>query len=73
LVQDHGPRVVVALSQVSGEALYCDDIDVPADTLEGALVLSTRPNARILSFDASAALAVDGVVAVVTAKDIPGA
>ena len=35
-------------------------------------MLSPHPHARIVSIDLSAALAADGVAAVVTAKDIPG-
>ena len=42
--------------QVCGEAKYTDDINPTADTLHAALVLSTRPHARIASVDVSKAL-----------------
>lgn len=58
--------------QVTGEALYCDDIPVPSTCLEAALVCSTRAKARIVSVDVSAAMLIDGVVDVVLAKDVPG-
>ena len=59
-----------ALDKVTGAANY------PADLIEpGMLRLKTvfarRGHARILSIDSSAALAVPGVVAVLTAKDVP--
>lgn len=59
-------------TQVTGEALYCDDISVPSDCLEAALVLSNRAYARITSIDVAPAMAIAGVVDVVLAKDIPG-
>lgn len=40
--------------------------------LHGALVFSSHPRARVLSIDPSAAQAMEGVVAVVTAPDVPG-
>jgi xanthine dehydrogenase large subunit len=61
-----------AAGHVNGQALYLDDIPVVPGTLETALVLSPHPHARITSIDLSAALAADGVVAAVTAGDIPG-
>ncbi len=55
----------------NGQARYVADIDV-----DGALhvrpVLSTHAHARVVSIDAAAALDVPGVVAVLTARDIPG-
>ena len=47
------------MEQVTGQAKYCDDIDCPANTLYGALVLSTKPHARIVSVDAYEALKVN--------------
>jgi CO/xanthine dehydrogenase Mo-binding subunit len=60
-----GPEKVV------GKARYADDYR-PAATLYGATVRSPRPHIRIKSIDATRALAVPGVVRVVTAADIPG-
>ncbi|HEX6978834.1 MAG TPA: xanthine dehydrogenase molybdopterin binding subunit [Alphaproteobacteria bacterium] len=61
-----------AVGHVTGRALYVDDVPVPAGTLEAALVLSPHAHARIVRIDTAAALAAPGVVAVVTAADIPG-
>lgn len=61
-----------AAGHTNGQALYLDDIPSVPGTLETALVLSPHPHARIRSIDLSAALAADGVVAAVTAADIPG-
>jgi len=63
---------VAAELQVSGEAVYVDDMSVPSDCLYAALVLSTKPHARIKGLDARNALEMNGVVDFVTAKDIPG-
>ena len=48
--------VGVPAPQVTGEALYTDDVPLPPGTLHAALVMSTRPHAKILSIEASAAL-----------------
>jgi xanthine dehydrogenase large subunit len=61
-----------AAGHTNGAALYLDDIPAVPGTLETALVLSPHPHARIASIDVSAALAAEGVAAVVTAADIPG-
>ncbi|KAL3674239.1 hypothetical protein V7S43_000197 [Phytophthora oleae] len=50
-----------AYLQVSGEAIYTDDIPNTPGTLHGALVLSTCAHGLIKSIDASEALAMDGV------------
>jgi xanthine dehydrogenase large subunit len=57
---------------VSGEAAYIDDIREPRGTLHGALGLSARAHARIAAIDLTPVRAAPGVVAVVTAADIPG-
>ena len=44
--------------QVTGDATYTDDVKLSADMLHGALVVSTRPYARILAVDPSEALKV---------------
>ena len=44
--------------QVTGEALYTDDVPLPPNTLHAALVKSIRPHAKINSVDPSAALQV---------------
>uniref|UniRef100_K3WID5 Xanthine dehydrogenase n=1 Tax=Globisporangium ultimum (strain ATCC 200006 / CBS 805.95 / DAOM BR144) TaxID=431595 RepID=K3WID5_GLOUD len=50
-----------AYLQVSGEAVYTDDIPNMSDTLHGALVLSTCAHGIIKSIDPSEALAMEGV------------
>lgn len=64
------PRID-AVEKVTGQAVFADDLVVP-DMLCAATVRSTCPHARLLDIDASAALGLPGVVAVLTARDIPG-
>ncbi len=61
-----------AVRHVIGEAIYTDDILEPVGTLHAQLLLSKEAHARIVSIDASRALSLPGVVALVEAKDIPG-
>ena len=58
---------------VAGEATYVDDIPELAGTLHCALGLSQKAHARIRSLDLEAVRFAPGVVAVLTAADIPGA
>jgi xanthine dehydrogenase large subunit len=57
---------------VTGEAAYTDDILEARGTLHAAFGLSDRAHARISSMDLAAVCAAPGVVAVLTAADIPG-
>jgi xanthine dehydrogenase large subunit len=57
---------------VSGRASYTDDIPVVAGTLHAALGLSSNAHARIVSLGLDRVRATPGVVAVLTATDIPG-
>jgi xanthine dehydrogenase large subunit len=57
---------------VSGEATYVDDIRELSGTCFIALGLSQRAHARIVSIDLAQVKASKGVVAVLTATDIPG-
>ncbi|KYQ89070.1 xanthine dehydrogenase [Tieghemostelium lacteum] len=57
--------------QVTGEAIYTDDI--PITSLYAAKVMSAKAYANIKSIDASKALQAPGVKAFYTYKDIPGA
>lgn len=61
-----------AVKHVTGRAVYIDDIPVPPNCQETALVLSPHAYARIVSIDMSGAAAMPGVSAVVSSKDIPG-
>ena len=57
---------------VAGEATYIDDIAEPRGTLHAALGKSAKPHARIVALGLDAVRAAPGVVAVLTAADIPG-
>ena len=57
---------------VAGEALYVDDIPEIDGTLHCALGLSEKAHAVVRSIDLSAVRSAPGVVAVLTAADIPG-
>ena len=61
-----------AVLHVLGQATYTDDIRETAGTLHAALGLSGRAHARILGIDLEQVAASRGVVAVLTAQDIPG-
>ena len=56
--------------KVLGYGEYCDDVEMD-DMLHVSAVRSKYPRARILDIDFFEALAMDGVVAVYTAKDVP--
>jgi xanthine dehydrogenase large subunit len=57
---------------VSGEAEYTDDLPEPKGTLHVAFGESTRAHARIKSIDLTPVRDAPGVMAVLTAADIPG-
>src|SRR5215207_5156890 len=59
-----------ALGKVTGAANYPGDLVRPG-MLHLKVVFAHRPHARITSIDSSAALAIPGVVAVLTAADVP--
>jgi CO/xanthine dehydrogenase Mo-binding subunit len=61
---------VDALAKVTGQALYPGDI-TPEGLLHGKVLFSHQPHARMLAMDISAAEAVPGVIAILTAKDVP--
>lgn len=60
-----------AIAKVTGDAIYTDDIQFP-NQLYGRTLRAAHPHARILSIDSSAAKALPGVRAVITAEDMPG-
>ncbi|XP_077369194.1 aldehyde oxidase 6 [Festucalex cinctus] len=73
--QDPVGRPVIhssAISQATGEAIYCDDLPKTDGELFLALVTSSRAHAKITNVDVSNALLLPGVFDVITAKDIPG-
>src|SRR5262245_31790356 len=55
---------------LSGRGRYADALPVPAGTLSAHVIRSPHPHADIVSIDTSAALALDGVWAVLTGEDI---
>ncbi|RJF96232.1 xanthine dehydrogenase molybdopterin binding subunit [Noviherbaspirillum saxi] len=61
-----------AVLHVLGEATYTDDIPEIQGTLHAALGLSHKAHARVHGMDLKEVKASIGVVAVYTAKDIPG-
>jgi xanthine dehydrogenase large subunit len=61
-----------AALHVSGEAIYTDDIAEAAGTLHAALGLSPVAHGKLLSIDLDLLRAQPGVVAVLSAADIPG-
>jgi xanthine dehydrogenase large subunit len=57
---------------VTGRALYCDDIPLPANALHAAFGVSAIAHGRIRALDLAPVLATSGVVAVALPADIPG-
>jgi 4-hydroxybenzoyl-CoA reductase alpha subunit len=63
------PRVD-SIDRVTGRTRYVDDLALPG-MLHGRIVRSPHPHARIVGIDATRALALPGVHAVVTGRDMP--
>lgn len=63
-------RKLEGLAKVTGRAMYADDLTLPR-MLHGKLLRSIHAHARIRSIDPSEALAMPGVHAVITGKDLP--
>lgn len=61
-----------AHKHVSGAAVYIDDMVEPTGLLHVQLGGSAHAHARVIDIDLSAVKAMPGVVAVLTAQDIPG-
>ena len=57
--------------QVTGEACYADDVKLSPDFLHAALVVSSKPYARILSVDPAAALKVSAHNPLIISLAIP--
>src|SRR5262245_17861984 len=60
-----------AVEKVTGKGIYADDLYVEG-MLHAAALRSKYPHARLLKVDVSQAKALPGVIAVLTASDIPG-
>ncbi len=71
---DHGigvrRRKVDGADKAAGRVLYADDIQLPG-MLHAKIKRSTRVHAKIARIDVDAAVAMPGVYAVVTGKDLP--
>ncbi len=63
-------RRVDAEGKVRGATTYSADL-APDTALRAHVVFSNQPHAKMVSFDASAVESAEGVVAVVTAADVP--
>lgn len=63
-------RKVEGLAKATGQAIYADDIRLPR-MLHAKLLRSIHAHARLRAIDASRALAMPGVRAVITGKDLP--
>jgi xanthine dehydrogenase large subunit len=57
---------------VTGKALYCDDIPLPANTLHAAFGISTISHGRIQTLDLAPVLREPGAIAIAVPADIPG-
>jgi 4-hydroxybenzoyl-CoA reductase alpha subunit len=63
-------RKVDAVAKVTGQTRFADDLVLPR-MLYAKLLRSPHPHARIVRIDTSRAEALDGVVAVLTGRDVP--
>src|SRR5512146_2892328 len=63
------PRVD-ALAKVKGEAVFASDRNLPGQAYLKVL-LARRPHAIVRSVDTSCAEGLEGVIAVLTSKDVP--
>ena len=63
---------VDAERHVRGESLFIDDLPMPEGTLHAHVCASDVAHGTLISIEADAARAMAGVVAVLTAADIPG-
>ena len=63
-------RKIDGLEKSTGQAQFTDDLVFPG-MLHGKILRSPHPHARILSIDAGEALAMEGVHAVITGRDMP--
>ena len=68
--EDYGVGARAFRDKVLGRGEYCDDLYLDG-MAHASAVRSQYPRARVLDIDASAALALPGVLAVLTADDVP--
>lgn len=65
------PSRIDALDKVTGRALFSADLNLPG-MLCGKVLRSPHAHAKIVRLDTARARALEGVMAVVTAEDVPG-
>jgi aldehyde oxidoreductase len=65
------PATKHGVERVAGSLVFADDMRIDGE-LEGRVMFTEYPHAKILSIDVSEAEAMPGVVKVITHKDIPG-
>ena len=63
-------RKVDGAAKATGRAIYTDDIRLPG-MLHCKIKRSTRAHAKLIAIDVQPALAIDGVHAVITGRDLP--
>lgn len=66
----HAQPKIEAMQKATGETQFADDLVLPR-MIYGKLLRSVYPHARIIGIDASRALALPGVFAIITGKDVP--
>ncbi len=66
----HSVARIDAMGKVTGQTLYPGDINKP-DQVHAKILFAGRPHAIIRSIDTSKAEALNGVIAIFTAKDVP--
>ncbi|MEM7332031.1 MAG: hypothetical protein AAF490_08060 [Chloroflexota bacterium] len=69
-MQSQSLKKIDALGKVTGQTVYSGDI-TPEALLHGKVLFSHQPHARMLAMDLTEALAVPGVITILTAKDVP--
>jgi xanthine dehydrogenase YagR molybdenum-binding subunit len=69
-ITGQGIHRVDARLKVTGGAVYAAEHPVP-DVAHGLMILATIPNGRVTGFDVTAALAMPGVIAIVTPQNAP--
>jgi len=70
IIGERQPRID-AVTKVTGEAKYTDDLNLPG-MLWGKILRSPYPHARIIHIDTSRAKRLPGVRAVISGEDTPG-
>ena len=70
VVGSGGKGKIDGLPKITGAAIFTDDIKMPR-MVHAKVLRSPHSHARIANIDASDALAMEGVLAVITGEDVP--